>query len=293
MDENDLELTKRRLIDEVRDTVQKQLFRTYALIGAAVIAAFGYANWDFVDDTKAEVRAKAAEAVNLAVASAQSKIDSLKEDVASQTGRIEYERERAAKVHSQVADQLRLLDVEANNLTSLNESVAALSDARRQLETGIADIKARTDNLSVMAEELKRIAAKLQVSDKGNAAAYGDVIKTLDSAQQKVQDLAARPTVYLQFAGGARALAQELAAKLAAVGFLMPGEERHAGAAGKRDVRYYYPEDRPGADALASGATAALIEMGYSAVPPIKVDDLSSYGGTKTKPGVLELWVEL
>lgn len=293
MDDDEVELIKRRLTEDVRESVQKQLFRMYAAIGTAVIVALGYANWNIFEDTKAKVEANAAKAVAEAVADAQDKIAGLKENVATQTGRIEYERERAAKVHSQVADQLSKLNLEADNLTSLNESVAALADARRQLEKDLADIKAQTEQLTVLREELRRISEQLRITDTANAQTYGGVIDELDKAEQQAKTLAERPTVYLQFAGGARSRAQELSEKLRADRFVMPGEERHAGAAGKRDIRYYYEADLAGANALASATLTALIEMGYSGEPRVKVTDLTGYGGTKPKPGIIELWVEL
>lgn len=293
MNDDELELLKRRLTDDVRETVQKQLFRTYAMIGAAVIAVLGYAGWNIFSDARAKVEAEAADAVAGAVAKAQERIDSLKVDVATQTGKIEYERERAAKVHGQVADQLSKLNLEAANLSSLNESVAALADARRQLEKDLADIKAQTDQLAVLREELLRISERLKVTDQANATAYGDVINTLERAERDAQKLAARPTVYLQFAGGARDRAQELAARLSADDFIMPGEERHAGAVGKREVRYFYEEDLAGARALADATLNALVGMGYRGEPPVKLTDLTGYRGQKPKQSILELWVEL
>lgn len=293
MDSDELELLKRRLTDDVRESVQKQLFRTYAMIGTAVIAVLGYANWNIFEDTKAQVVENAGAAVEKAIANAQEQIADLKVRVAAQTGRIDYERERAVKVHSQVADQLAKLDLEASNLTSLNESVAALVDARRHLETDLADIKVRTENLSVLAAELKRISEQLRVTDQANAQTYGEVIDTLDKAAKHTEALAQRPTVYLQFAGGARSKAQELAAKLGADGFVMPGEERHAGAAGKREIRYYHEADRTGADALAKATEGALTEMGYAAGKPVEVTDMTGFRGKKPKPGIIELWVEI
>lgn len=293
MDEDEQELIRRRLTDDVRETVQKQLFRTYAMTGTAVIAVLGYANWNIFEDTKAQVVENADAAVQDAVADAQEKIAELKVSVAAQTGRIEYERERAVKVHSQVADQLAKLDLEASNLTTLNESVAALVDARRQLETDLEDIKARTEKLSVLGAELKRISEQLRVSDQANAQTYGDVIDKLDNAEKNAQVLAKRPTVYLQFAGGARSKAVELSEKLRVDGFVMPGEERHAGAAGKREIRYYYEADLEGANALASATLTAMTGMGYADDEPFTINDLTGYRGTKPKPGIIELWVEL
>jgi hypothetical protein len=102
-----------------------------------------------------------------------------------------------------------------------------------------------------------------------------------------------RPTVYLQFAGGARGRAQELTRLLALDGFILPGEERLPAAAGKSEIRYFHTEDREAAEALKKSAAQALSELGYSAKREVTIVDLTDWSGEKPEPGVLELWVEL
>lgn len=293
MDEDSFELTKRRLIDEVRESVQKQLFRTYAIVGTAVIAVLGYANWDFIAETKKNVQQKAEEAVEMEIDKVREQVRTLEKNVDQQTGRIQSERDRAREIHAEVATQLSRLDVEAHDLATLNEAVRALTEARRQLEEDIVDVKARTDRLSVLADELKRVAGELKRIDPANAASYQSVVDNVTKAENEVQALTERATVYLQFAGGSRDRAVELSRRLADSGFIVPGEERHGGAAGKREVRYFYEEDKEAADALAAATLAALVAMDYPDRPDVRAIDLTGYKATKPKRGVLELWVEL
>lgn len=292
MDDDQFELLARRLSDEVRDKVQSKLFRNYLLIGAAAIAGFTYANWDFMEDTKAEVRAKAEEAVDAAVAAATSDIRGLEKEVLQQKGRLEAEQARAEALRADVATKLSQLGAEAATIAKLTETVVALQDARRLLAEDVEKMKARTDSLSVLADELKKMAEALGDTGAANADEYRTIARNVGDAQEEIQAPKTLATVYLQFAGGARARAQRLSELLAASGFLMPGEERHAGAAGLREVRYYHAEDAEAAKKLGEATDQALKELGASA-RATTVRDLTNWSGQKPKPGVIELWVEI
>lgn len=135
------------------------------------------------------------------------------------------------------------------------------------------------------------VAALTSLSDR-----FGFKISTEVDAfihVELLQRAVTRPTVHLQFAGGARSKAQQLSRLLSDDGFEMPGEERVAAAAGRREIRYFYEADRAAAVALEQGTTAALQSMGYAAVPAVKIVDLSNGKGDKPDQGTIELWVEL
>jgi len=98
-------------------------------------------------------------------------------------------------------------------------------------------------------------------------------------------------TIYFQFAGGSRDQAQQLSKALQDLGYKIPGEERTSLAAGKHEVRYFYPGQRDAAAQLASDTSEALKKLGYS-TPPIGV----TAAGNVTKnnaDGKLELWIEI
>lgn len=292
MNETEIELLKLKLADHVRTNVERKLFRVYALMGVIAVAAFSYANWDFVADTKEEVRRNADKAVEAAIEASQGKIDVLTEAVNIQFGRIEETRERADRVRAEVGAKLRQLKFETHNLESLNETVTSLAESRRQLEVDVDAIKARTDTLTVLGEELRNIALRLKTLDADNSQQYVDAVGKLDSVAIDAEERANRPTVYMQFAGGARRLAQELSRRLEAQNFFVPGEERLSAAAGKREVRYFHTEDEEAAKRLVIDTTLALKDMHYTD-NEVSIKDLRDFAGAKPKPGILELWVEL
>ncbi len=294
MNDDEYELVKRRLQEDVREDVQKKLFRTYALVGLAVIGTLGYANWDFIEDTKNEVKTAAEDQVDAALEETLIKVDTLKAAVSHQTGRVDSEQDRVSDMLKDVAKQLSKLDVEASTLATLNETVSSLTESRRELQLGLSDVRGQTEQLSVLADELKRLASALQTnSSPANASQLQTVLDNVDSAIEKSKELADRSTVYLQFAGGARSRAIELSRLLTDEGFVLPGEERHAGAAGKKEVRYFHEEDLDAANTLASATVKSLEEMGYEHAGSVKLHDLTDFSGAKPVPGTLELWVEL
>lgn len=292
MNETEIELLKHKLADHVRTNVERKIFRVYVLMGVVAVAAFSYANWDFVSDTKKEVQRNANTAVDEAIKASQDKIDGLTEAVNKQFGRIEETRERADRVRAEVSAQLRQLNYETHNLESLNETVTSLAESRRQLEVDVDAIKARAETLTVLGEELRNIAVRLKTLDADNSQEYVDAVGKLDNVTNDAEERANRPTVYMQFAGGARSRAQELSKLLEAKNFFVPGEERLSAAAGKREVRYFHAEDETAAKRLVEDATQALKDMHYSD-KDVSINNLTDFGGAKPKPGVLELWVEL
>lgn len=101
------------------------------------------------------------------------------------------------------------------------------------------------------------------------------------------------PTVYFQFATAPRPQAQALSKLLQDMGYKMPGEERVDAAQGKREVRYFYPQDKTAAERLAQDTTKALRTAGYTPGPPIAVLSMVDFKGRKNAPGVVELWLDL
>jgi chromosome segregation ATPase len=292
LDEDERELTARRISDEVRSSVQKQLFWPYLTIGAVAIAAFTYASWDFVEDTKEQVRMDAQTAINTAVAEATLEIDQLEISIARAAGILHLEQERAELLRVEVANKLSQLGAEASSISVLNEAVAELGHARREIRIDFEEVRARTDSLAVMGEELKSIAEQLVVLDAVNGTVYNDVIDKIEQAQSELLTAESRTTVFLQFAGGTRARAQELSSLLSKDGFLMPGEERHSGAAGQRHVRFFHSDDEEHANRLKDSVERSLRGLGVTN-PEVEVQDLTTWRGEKPERGTLELWIEI
>jgi hypothetical protein len=98
-----------------------------------------------------------------------------------------------------------------------------------------------------------------------------------------------QPIVYVQFAGGDRARAQQFADNLRTHGYRIPAVQPSSDARGLNEVRYYYPQDKATAEKVASDVTQVLRQRGYN-LPPTKVVDSTGSAG---HPGALELWLDL
>lgn len=292
---NDLiyETTRRKLVDEVSTSVEKKLFRTYALVGAAVIAGFSYANWDFVEDTKQEAKTAADAAVLAALDETKTKIETQRSLVDVQTGRIKSESDRANKLFKILSAQLGRLDVEASTLVALNDTVDALSESRREMEAGLLEVKNRTESLSVLTVELKRLAEELKRISPESAGTVNNVVSEITNVQAKAVEYTKRPTVYFHFAGGTRTKAKELTANLKEHGFIVPGEQRLASAARLREVRYFFQEDADAANRLAETLTAAIQTVGLPKAPDVKVVNQTNWKFGNPEKGIIEVWMEI
>ena len=88
------------------------------------------------------------------------------------------------------------------------------------LERRLAD---RVTERPGIQQEYPKIAAQAQ-----------NVAESTQQARQQVEAVAARPTVWFQFAGAPRPQAQDFSRALVKKGYIVPGEDREPGAAGKR-----------------------------------------------------------
>lgn len=101
------------------------------------------------------------------------------------------------------------------------------------------------------------------------------------------------PTVYFHFATAMRGQVEAVSKQLKDMGYAIPGEERLDAAQGKREVRYFYPQDEIAARKLAQDTGRALQAAGHPSTPPIAVKSLTDFAGKKNAPGVVELWLDL
>ena len=78
--------------------------------------------------------------------------------------------------------------------------------------------------------------------------------------------------------------------QLAALGYIMPGEERLGSAAGLKEVRYFHEEDKERALGLIRDLNQILLDSGY--VAQVTEMPLTNFKGAKPRLGTLELWLE-
>jgi hypothetical protein len=301
MDDDDLELARRRLVEEVRENVERKIFARYGLILAVIVATLGYVGWSTyldlsaaVDDEIEKIDKRIAVEVDAELAEHDVRLERVKETLIGQSALILSEQKRADDLIKRFSAQLEELGVKARDIELLNESIDALNEDRRKFATELAELKARTELVAELATNLETLAEDLKVNDTANAEVYDKLATGVTQATNDAKKDFDRSTVYLQFAGGSRSKAVELSNLLRKQNFIMPGEERHGGAAGKRQVRYYYEADKQAAERLAAATTKALTAMDYDlGGEPVSVLSLVNFKGPLPKQGVLELWVEL
>jgi hypothetical protein len=249
--------------------VRPALFRLYAVAGSAVITALGLFGWSIVADIKDRARSRAEQSVQ----------ETLHPLITTSTEKI---RDSTTKIDAQLAamewlgQRARVLTdkVDAQQVEILAQQVKALSEQAIISEP-------QTERPSIQ-QEYPKIAAQAQ-----------NVAESTQQARQQVEAISARPTVWFQFAGAPRPQAQDFSRALMKKGYIVPSEDREPGAAGKREVRYFYPEDEPLATRLATDSVDALKELGYNPPPQVAVKSLVEYGGKKPRRSTLELWLEL
>ena len=150
-------------------------------------------------------------------------------------------------------------------------------------------------NTIAMAGELNSDQESAGSSRQRSAAIQSVIVDTKD-AEDRFTQARNKTTVFFQFAGGSREHAEALSAALKKNGYIVPGEDRESGAAGKHEIRYFHEEDKAEAIRLAENMNRALANSEFRA-HPARVDIIArsfvSYHGKKPRPGVLELWLEI
>ena len=108
LDDDRLELLERQLADRVTARVRPALFRLYATVGVAVIAALGFVSWDIVSDIKSEIKSEIKTEITDEID------DDIKTKRAEITERVTETRilaVRASKVIQKLENQLDLMKI--------------------------------------------------------------------------------------------------------------------------------------------------------------------------------------
>ena len=302
-----LELLERQLAERVTQRVRPALFRLYATVGVAVIGALGFVSWDIVSDIKSEIKSEITDAID-------EEVNAKRTEIAERVTEARIMAKRAGKVIERVEKQLDDFQPQADNLDETIARVKALNVTSQdltavysqELKPLVANVESLSKQLRVLAEQVNQLnsiatagglnfEAVPDQTPQQRSAAIQSVITDSEDAEQRLVQARKKTTVFLQFAGGRREQAEELSAALIAKGYSVPGEDREGDAARKHEVRYFHDEDNETAKRLADDTTHALRKLAYpdGKPPDIVAKSLSSYGGKKPRPGVLELWVEI
>jgi uncharacterized protein YoxC len=321
LDEDRLELLERRLADRVTERVRSELLKFYAAMGATAISVLGLVGSNVFQNLESGIKENIKD--NL-----EEEIKPTRIQINKQLAETEVLAKQANGIVEKVKKQLDAFQPQAENLDNniklmeeLSVGVQELSVGVQELNTNLRSVQGPTErDLEPIASSVKSLQRQLtelaiQV-DKLNTivtvsvqkpggesaqaaqqrkAAIQSVISATQKAEQSLAKKRERTTVFFQFAGGEREQAKALSDALKKADYIVPGEEREGGAAGKHQVRYFYTQDREAAKNLAQDATRALRNLGYSIsqVPNIEAITFVSYSGKKPSQGTVELWLEI
>ncbi|KIC46194.1 hypothetical protein RA29_19675 [Tateyamaria sp. ANG-S1] len=160
------------------------------------------------------------------------------------------------------------------------------------LETVARSVDLLGAQLAAMNDQLLELTQKASTTEElFQKGADGAVIEeaVAEVASEKPSDVGTT-TVYFQFAGSSRELAEAISARLEDRGYFMPGEERTSIAAGKREIRFFFDEDREQAEGLMKELNDVLLVMGLKA--DVSLADFTNFQGAKPRRKTLELWLE-
>lgn len=307
LDDDRLELLERQLAERVTKRVRPALFRLYATVGAAVIGALSFVGWDIVTDIKSEIKSEITDAIG-------QEIEAKRTEINERVAETRFMAKRASKVIQRVEKQLDDFQPQAENLDETIEKVKALNVTSqdliavysKEIQPLVSNVESLSRQLRMLAEQVNQLntiatAGGLNSDDEltqtrqQRSAAIQTVISNTEAAAQRLVKARDKTTVFFQFVGGRREQAEALSAALKAEGYVVPGEDREEGAAGRHEVRYFHDQDNEAAQRLADDTNRALRSLAYSdrKPPDITVKSFVSYRGKKPRSGVLELWLAI
>ncbi|WP_421863975.1 hypothetical protein [Motiliproteus sp.] len=310
MDEDQLELLERRLSENVAERVRPALFRLYAVMGATVIAILGFVGWDIVTDIKTEIKAEIRTEIEESIV---ADIKQKRTEIIELIAESKYLAKQASEIVLTLEAQIKQFQPQAEQLDETIAKVNSLNiDAQNIVALYATEVKPLAENFEVLSQQLKELAqqvgeinqiaenepnidnASVELAQQVRGVAISEVISKTTKVEQLFKDRS-RITVFFQFAGAPRSQAEELATALRSQGYLVPGEDREAGAARKHEVRYFHDSDKQAAIDLANDTTALLQQLDYpdTEFTRIEVAPYVAYKKKKPREGVIELWVEL
>lgn len=300
IDADTLELIERRLSERVEADVRGKLFKSYLGLGAVVLAILGYVGFNITSQIKSDIENSFNDKF---VNKFQDKMDAIK-DKTTMIDVLTDATQRNALNLQTVADaakpQIALIETYASQVQDLSsktkdlqssllvqnasymEKVNKLSDQISALALEVQKLATATDKGLAAGSPPQEVAQQVAVSSAGISSSSKDIQSTIAAAKKP-------STVFLQYAMPTET-AQTIAKQLSDQGFLMPGIDHEASAAGLNEVRYYYDADRPAAAVLADAATK-ILQAAIPGAPTVNIRSLTDWPNRKPNPGTLELWV--
>lgn len=327
-EEDEAELIRRRLEDEIKANVEKELFRYYRNVGSVIITVLGFVGvsigWpSLVAMIKTETKNQIALQVSKPVAEAENIAKEAQKVANDVFGRLEVKQtlisesigrigpkfdqitERVGSVDEKIKEVEKATTVMRERTTFLREQVQAdpvtKSDIAK-LKENIGSLEEDLNSIAIQTANLAKILISAQtqpVSDQRIETAQKALTDIADkqttiinAVEQESQSPQSTSIVYVQFAGGTRRTIEAVDKRLQAKGWRVPGEERVKLAAGKREIRYYYNDDKKAAEELEGDLRKALTDENLNSAPfALRLIDPDNF---KIRPakGILEIWIE-
>lgn len=316
-DKDAIELTRRRLEDEIKEKVEGELFRYYRNIGSIIIAVLGAVGITFgwpallsrIDD---QIERKVKEPVEAATKSAQKakeiaddillRLEDKQENLNQSIGRLGGKFDEMHVRYGAASAQVEAVEEHVAEMRQLTAFFKKKVQANPVSREEIGQLEAR---LATVISETRKLAASIktlgvQASDQNQTAKRVEKkLETIDipvpSELEREADKNPRTnaTAYVQFAGGKREDIQLVSQILRDTGWTVPGEERLTIAAGKHEVRYFHEVDAKAAQLLAEDVNKAIVTAGF----PQKQGKEVTWNKVSVKnlpaTGIIELWIEI
>lgn len=326
MDSDQFELLKRRLEEQVKDSVEARLFQYYRNMAGIVVAVLAFVGiaigWpalnsmvvstvekQVADKVDAPVSEAAAAAKLAGTASMEAKwlaektrddATARQDDLNTKIGRLDGRYDDAVSKVGQAQEQAQALEDSAEDLQGAYKGLKDLLQSDPVSRKDLEDLKLSVAGIAHQAADVAAALAAIGsasppiVSDAEGAKAGLQEIATQQTDQvTKANDTSVNPrqktNVFVQFAGGRRSDIQSVSARLRQKQWTVPGEERTPSAAGKKEIRYFFQDDKDAADAL----TLDLNTIFQSLMPTIQVVPKLAYVTKLPARGTLEVWVEI
>lgn len=198
-------------------------------------------------------------------------------------------------------ETIRTSSTEANvRIDMAREELGRLSskaiDARDKVLQHIAEIDAQNRKLEALIAQQKDLERSLVTAQESLATAqeatkialsrYSEAARSRDERDNKEPSpptLKARSTVYFQFAGFERGVAERISKAISELGWQIPGQER-TGAAANQNVIRFNPADEKLAQQLQSDANAALKALNLP-------NALRLEPNNRIRVGIPEIWI--
>jgi hypothetical protein len=214
----------------------------------------------------------------------QNYIASAKEE----TEKLDEQREELSGDFTAIKKEFNLIQAQTDKNTLDANKFANAANLER-LEDSVVALGAQLVAMNNQLDELARTTPSSSELSLQGADSF-EIEKAISDVSTEKSFTENETTVYFQFAGSTRKLAEAISSRLVGKKYIIPSEERISSAAGLKEIRFYYETDRDRSKQLETDVNAILLSMGLQ--NDVTVNDLINFDRTKPRRGTVELWLE-